>query len=162
MNWLDRVKEPVHFRSDVGSQYKTIYAPVVNKDGTIDLKEKEKECLYDYIQSFKESCDINVLVKRYQMGDTAALMRGQTFYGDVTDMPKTFAEMLDVMIQGQNFFENLPAEVKEKFGNSFYQFAAAIDIESPEALELLGIKKAEAAPEAVPEVASASEVKTNE
>lgn len=161
MNWLDRVKNPVHFTSEAGSPYKTIYAPVVNKDGTIDLKEKEKECLYDYIQSFKDSCDINVLVKRYQMGDTAALMRGQTFFGDVTEMPKTFAEMLNVMVQGQNFFENLPAEVKEKFGNSFYQFAAAIDIESPEALELLGLKKMESAPEAAPEAVS-SEVKSNE
>ena len=50
MNWLDRVKNPVHFISEAGSQYKTIYAPVVNKDGTIELKEKEILTLYHNIK----------------------------------------------------------------------------------------------------------------
>ena len=137
-NWLKRISDHKRFISNPGSPFKFIYSPKVNKDGSIDLVVKEKTSLYDYIQSFKDSCDINVLIRRYQQGDTAALMRAQTMYGDFTEMPKTYAEFLQVAIDGENYFDTLPPEVRQKFDNNFAKFVAAIG--SPEFLDALGIK----------------------
>lgn len=159
-NWLASIEAAEHarFYTEKGSQYKVIYSPVVAKDGSIDLKEKEKTSLYDYIQSFKDSCDINVLLRRYAQGDSAALMKGNPFYGDVTDMPQTYAEMLQVVIDGEDYFNKLPVDVKEKFGNNFYNFVSCIG--SEEWFESLGMKAA--APESVPEAAAVKEGEVNE
>ena len=87
-----------------GSPVKVTYAPQYDKNGVLDLVVSGQENLYDYIQSFAESCDIHVLLDRYRDGDASVLSRVQGFYGDVTDMPKTYAEVLNSVIAGENAF----------------------------------------------------------
>lgn len=140
LNWLQVViKREKKAVSQPGSRYKVIYSPKVQKDGSIELVEKSKTCLYDYIQSFKDSCDINVLIRRFQQGDTSALLSGNSFYGDVTEMPKTFADMLQVSLDCEQFFNKLPADEKAKFDNNFAKFISAFG--SDEFLAALGIQK---------------------
>lgn len=113
--------------AEEGSRFHTLYSSRVDADGSIVLEESGSENLYEYIQSHKDSCDINVLLARYNNGEPSVLSQRQGMYGDFTQLPQTFAETLNFMIQGQEYFESLPLEIREKFGHSFERFVASMD-----------------------------------
>lgn len=135
------------FFSDPGSPEHITYAGHYDEKGRVVLEESGRENIYDFIQSHAESCDIHVLMKRYQNGDVDALSQKQGFYGDFLDFPKTYAEALNHMNEMERQFMALPVETREKFGNSFTEFLAASA--EPDFLDRLGIKK-EIASETVP------------
>lgn len=137
------------FFSDPGSPEHITYAGHYDDKGRVVLEESGRENIYDFIQSFAESCDIHVLMKRYQNGDVAALSQRQGFYGDFLDFPKTYAEALNHMNEMERQFMALPVETREKFGNSFTEFLAASA--EPDFLDRLGIKK-ESVSETVPNI----------
>lgn len=143
------------FFSDPGSPEHITYAGHYDEKGRVVLEESGRENIYDFIQSHAESCDIHVLMKRYQNGDVDALSQKQGFYGDFLDFPKTYAEALNHMNEMERQFMALPVETREKFGNSFTEFLAASA--EPDFLDRLGIKK-EIASETVP-VISQDEIK---
>lgn len=126
-----------------GDPVKILYGAVYDDVGRMNLEEKGRENLYDYIQSFAESVDIHVLLKRFANGETDVLSRVQGAYGDFTQLPNTYAEMLNVVRRGEDFFNELPVETRAKFGHDFSQFIAAMD--SPDFLSRIG-----AAPEQAP------------
>lgn len=113
--------------SNVGDRIKQLYEARVDNNGTVDLVEAGRENLYDYIQSFKDSCDINTIVKRFAAGDTDVLARRQATYGDFTQLPGTYAELLNTVIQGENYFNSLPLETRAKFNHSFREWMASMD-----------------------------------
>lgn len=125
--------------SDPGSPEHITYAGHYDEKGRVVLEESGRENIYDFIQSHAESCDIHVLMKRYQNGDINALSKKQGFYGDFLDFPKTYAEALNHMNEMERQFMALPVETREKFGNSFTEFLAASA--EPDFLDRLGIKK---------------------
>lgn len=124
-------------KAGLGCRDKILYAPEFDDDGRMHLVESGKEDLYGYIQSHKDSVDINVLLKRYQNGDAAALNRAQAFFMDTTDLPTTHAEWLNRVNQGRQFFDSLPAETRARFGNDFNRFIASMD--SPDFAKLIGL-----------------------
>lgn len=113
--------------SAVGSPDKVVYSARYRDDGTIEIKEKGKESLYDYIQSNRDSCDLNLLVARFNNGELDALSKVQGAYGDFTQFPKTYAELLNRVNQGRLLFDELPLEIREKYNHDFAQFMAAMD-----------------------------------
>uniref|UniRef100_A0AAU8AW17 Internal scaffolding protein n=1 Tax=Dulem virus 121 TaxID=3145598 RepID=A0AAU8AW17_9VIRU len=117
------------FHVNSGDPEKVLYSPVFDKNGVMELVESGRENLYDYIQSFKDSVDIHLILKRYEEGDVSVLSRVQGSYGDFTTMPATYAEALNAMISAENYFNGLPVEVRAKFGHSFQQFLASMDKE---------------------------------
>lgn len=125
--------------SDPGSPEHITYAGHYDEKGRVVLEESGRENIYDFIQSHAESCDIHILMKRYQNGDVDALSQKQGFYGDFLDFPKTYAEALNHMNEMERQFMALPVETREKFGNSFTEFLAASA--EPDFLDRLGIKK---------------------
>lgn len=135
--------------TDPGSPEHITYAGHYDEKGRVVLEESGRENIYDFIQSHAESCDIHVLMKRYQNGDVDALSQKQGFYGDFLDFPKTYAEALNHMNEMERQFMALPVETREKFGNSFTEFLAASA--EPDFLDRLGIKK-ESAAEPVPAI----------
>lgn len=110
-----------------GNPMKTLYKPIVHDDGVLELVEAGQENLYDYIQSWKDSTDINVILARYANGDVDALSKVQGAYGDFTQFPRTYAELLNRVEQGKNMFMELPIEIREKYNHDFSQFMAAMD-----------------------------------
>lgn len=126
--------------SNVGDRIKQLYEARVDNNGAIDLVEAGRENLYDYIQSFKESCDINTIVKRFAAGDTDVLARRQATYGDFTQLPGTYAELLNTVIQGENYFNSLPLETRAKFNHSFREWMASLD-NMPEFVEKMGFSE---------------------
>lgn len=121
-----------------GSREKIVYSPRYSDDGVLDLVATGKENIYDYIQSHKESVDIHVLLNRFVNGETDVLQRMQGFYADVTDMPKTYAEVLNAVIVGEETFSRLPVDIKQRFNNSFAVWLSSMD--SPDFAERMGIK----------------------
>lgn len=134
-----RTQYDVHDRvpSQLGSRVKSVYSPVFDKNGVIDLEETGKENLYDYIQSHKDSVDIHKILDRFAQGDVQALSRVQGLSGDFTDMPKTYAEALNAVISAEQTFNSLPVDTRAKFGHSFSQFLAQTG--TPAWLSAMGI-----------------------
>lgn len=123
-----------------GSPEKVVYSPRYSDSGVLDLEPTGKENIYDFIQSHKESTDIHVLLTRFANGEDDVLQRMQGFYADVSDMPKTYAEVLNAVISGEEAFSRLPVEVKQRFGNSFSVWMSSFD--SPDFAEKMGFSKA--------------------
>lgn len=106
----------------VGSPVRTVYGGRYDANGRVVLEEKGKEDLYAYIQSFKDSVDINVILARFTNGDTEALSRAQGFYADVADFPSNMADALNRINECEEMFKSLPLDVRQKFDCSFEQF----------------------------------------
>lgn len=115
--------------SDAGSPMKEDIVATLDKDGFIQLEVVGEFSLYDEIQSHADSCDINLLYKRFVNGETDVFSRVQGMYGDFSAMPKTYADMLNSVIAGERFFDALPIDVKEKFNGSFTHWMATMESE---------------------------------
>lgn len=110
--------------SEPGNPIKPVYKPLVNKDGTITLVQEGFVNTDEEIQSYEDSVDIDVIVARYMNGDIDALNKHVGQYGDFTNMPKTYAEVLQMQIDAKNTFMSLPVEIRQKFDNDPNQFFA--------------------------------------
>lgn len=128
-----RVNQPI------GNGEKVLYSSSLLPNGEVDLVPFGKEDLYAQIQSHRDSCDIHVLIARYNNGDVEALQRVQGQYGDFTVMPKTYAELLQSIIDGKRMFDGLPVDTRARFDHSFEQFMMSMD-NMPGFLEKLGIE----------------------
>lgn len=150
----DRIK------SNPGNPIKQLYSGSYNERGQVELKEDGTEDLYAFIQSFAESTDIHSILKRYQNGEVDVLEKVQGFYGDITEMPKTYAEALQRIADSEKVFMSLPVEVRAKFGHSFSQFLAAS--QEDDFLDLLGVKPTDQSADVppVPDVDKFKEVVT--
>lgn len=108
--------------SNPGDPIHIIYDPVVMDDGTVELVESGKENTDEIIRSYKDSCDMSVILEKYMNGDTSVIQKRAAMYGDFTNMPKTYAEVLQMEIDAKNAFDRLPVEIKEKFDNDINKF----------------------------------------
>lgn len=128
-------------QSHPGNPIKQLFSGSYNERGQVELKEDGTEDLYAFIQSFADSTDIHAILKRYQNGEVDVLEKVQGFYGDITEMPKTYAEALQRIADSEKVFMSLPVEVRAKFGHSFSQFLAAS--QEDDFLDRLGFKPIE-------------------
>lgn len=72
-------------------------------------------------QSFKEDCDINlILEKASRTGMVSHLSKYGAQYGDFVDVD--FESMLNTVAEANTLFAELPAEVRREFGNSQQKF----------------------------------------
>lgn len=122
-------KDTDNFKSESGSKLIAKYALKVDeKTGYEYLAPTgEFENVYDRIQADYPSTDINILMERFALGETEAINIKQGFYADVTDMPKSYAELFQRYQDCRVFFDELPADLKEMFNNSFTEFWAEMD-----------------------------------
>lgn len=125
--FANQYRDHKHFLTGVGSREKITYEARYNAKGQLELHEKGKEDWYGYIQSYKDSVDIHVLLERFQRGDVDVLNRVQGFYGDITSMPSTFADALNIVRSSEEFFNSLPVEERAKFNHNFSEFLASFD-----------------------------------
>lgn len=132
-------RSPKRFFSEVGSRIKDIYSPEFDKKGVMTLKVSGQENLYEFIQSHKDSVDIHKILERFERGDVSALQKFQGMYGDFSEFPKTYAELLNTVIEGEQTFNSLPLEVREKFGHSFHRWLATSG--SAEWLSAMGLEE---------------------
>lgn len=120
-----------------GNRIKIVYSSRYTDRGVLELYESDRENLYDYIQSHADSVDIHLLLKRFAAGETDVLSKAQGFYLDASGMPKTYAEVLNSVLAGEQAFDSLPADVKQRFGNSFSSWMSSF--EDADFLEKMGL-----------------------
>lgn len=140
----------VRIESNPGNPIKQLYAGSYNERGQVELKEDGTEDIYAYIQSFAESTDIHSILRRYENGEVDVLEKVQGFYGDVTEMPHTYAEALQRIADSEKVFMSLPVEVRAKFNHSFSEFLAAS--QDDDFLDRIGIKSDEQTADVPPDV----------
>ena len=131
-------RDQEHFCSEPGSGEKILYSPEFDRSGVMTLKESGKEDFYAFIQSHKDSVDLHKIMDRFNAGDTAALQKVQGMFGDFSQMPQTYAGLLNHMIEAEQTFMSLPLETREKFGHSFHRWLATSG--SPEWLSAMGME----------------------
>lgn len=113
-----------------GSGLKPTYSSYYDSHGRLIVEQDGTADLYMEIQSHKDSCDIHVLLDRYRRGDLEVMERLQTqrgVYADVTSMPQTYAEVLNMVHQGEQEFLRLPVDVRAKFDHSYEVYMASMD-----------------------------------
>lgn len=124
-------EDTASFVSDSGTPFLDQYEYEVDKKGVYGLvKTDKKKDVYSEIQADYDSTDINLLMKRFAFGDLSAIDVKQGFYLDVTKMPTNLAELFDRNSDCQQFFAELPVEVKQMFDNSYTQFFTELNEDS--------------------------------
>lgn len=121
MKFDTKYRKPIRFYSKAGEGTAIEYAYEI-KEGIKKLIPIGKKDVQSEIDSYRESCDINVIVARFMAGDTEALNQVKGFYADMKSMPKTYAEWFERYQECENMFNALPADVKEKFNGSVTEF----------------------------------------
>lgn len=95
-------------------------------------------------QSFKDECDINVLMSRYLKGQPLDhLLRPDGKFGDWSDVPD-FQTAQHYIIQAGQLFEAVPAKIRERFMNDparFIEFAT--DPNNKDEMRKLGLLRPE-------------------
>lgn len=130
--------EHTRYRTAIGDREKTEYQPVYDRQGVWHLEESGKTNVYLEIQSYADSCDINVLMARYRNGETDVLSRVQGVYGDVSAIPTNYAEIMNAKIRAESLFMGLAPGIREKYNNDVTQFMA--ELGTKEGLEKLGYR----------------------
>lgn len=125
MTFKTKYDDHARVYSNPGSPVKVTYQANYNALGTLEINPVGQEDLYGYIQSHRDSVDIHVILKRFAAGEVDVLSQVQGFYADASDMPKTYAEVLNAVLDGERAFNALPIEVKQRFNNSFSEWLAA-------------------------------------
>lgn len=120
-----------------GSRTRVHYQSRFDSRGNLVLMEDGVINDYEAIQSHADSVDIHKILDRFAAGDVDVLSKVQGFYADFADTPSTYQEILNAVIAGEQTFNSLPVEVKDKFGHSFQrwmmsmgtpEFYAAMDV----------------------------------
>jgi phage internal scaffolding protein len=70
---------------------------------------------------FKESCDINYILKKYLQNGTSPQMKQNPIYGDFST-PIEYQEAQNIIIQATQQFEGLPSDIRNKFANDPSKF----------------------------------------
>lgn len=112
--------ERVH--SNPGSMIKDVMAPVLDRYGNRVIEKENEIDLYAQIQSWRDECDINILMAKFTNGDKTALMQRVGTYLDLSVLPDNFNDMLNLTTKAQAVFDSLPVDVKQVFGNNVNNF----------------------------------------
>lgn len=124
--WRTQFENNGRIHSEHGSREHVLFGAVYDESGRIRLEEKGTESLYDFIQSHADSVDIHVILKRFANGETDVLSKVQGFYGDFSQLPTNYAQMLNTVQAGEEMFNSMPVEVRAKFGHSFNEFMTCL------------------------------------
>lgn len=123
--------------SNPGTETVVKYKSIVNPDGSVTLIEDGVRYLQAEIQSYEEQCNVNNIMRRYAAGDVNALGSVQGTFADIFDLPKTRQDALQAIMDAQATFDQLPADVRQRYNGSWEAFYLA----GPQAAyEAFGVK----------------------
>lgn len=105
-------------------------------NGVMSLVKTGERDVHAFIQAGKPQTLIYNILDRFSKGDISAIQRVKGYYADVSAMPKSLVEVHNFMKTLDSNFDSLPAEVKDKFGNSPHKFMESV--ENGEFVKILG------------------------
>lgn len=116
-----KVSDPNTFVCNPGSDEHILYASKVTPSGEIILTPCGKESISEKINAEKEFTDISFIISRLRMGDTSVLRDGAV-YGDFYSAPKSLAEAMQLQIDAERKFYELPLTIRNQFNNNYRQW----------------------------------------
>lgn len=118
----DRILQPS------GNRIHDILSGYFNDDGIFVLDVSGTEDIYTQIQSHAASVDIHVILDRYRRGDLDVLGDpSRSVFADTAEMPRNYAQLLNLVADGERAFMSLPVEERAKFDHSFAQWLMSFD-----------------------------------
>lgn len=148
------ISDPNSFVTSSGDEFHTVYSSVLKEDGTIDLVPSAQDRIQDFIDSFALQTDMHYILAQLKNGNTSVISRRPMMFGDFTDAPKSYAQALQMVIDGRATFDALPLSVRNKFDNSFEKWFATAG--SPDWVNAMSADSSVADPD--PDSSSESEV----
>lgn len=75
-------------------------------------------------QEFKDETDVNNILKQYSPAALQELLLARAGQGQFIDLPSNFEFMdaMNIVVEGQRAFENLPSSVRNRFANDPARF----------------------------------------
>lgn len=118
----DRVLQPS------GDRIHYLLSGRFDDDGIFVLDVSGTEDIYEKIQSHAASVDIHAILDRYRRGDLDVLGDpARSVFADTADMPRNYAQLLNLVADGERAFMSLPVEERAKFDHSFAQWLMSFD-----------------------------------
>lgn len=105
-----------------GSPFKQEFETSFDEAGRIVLTPTNPKNTYLEIQSFADSCDINIIISKYEAGDETVLNRVQGYYGDFSNLPDNIHDIYNLIHKARQDFERLDPTIRRKFDNNFEQY----------------------------------------
>lgn len=109
-----------------GDLMKPVLSGKLMPDGTIKLTEIDQIDIKAEINSHASTCDMAYILSRLRQGDVSVVNVTPGVYGDFTQFPKSYAEMLQLVQSGEEAFAALPLDVRSKFDNDVSKWFASI------------------------------------
>lgn len=156
MKIKDPLEHSLKFVSNSGNRFKEDFHGVVQEDGSIELVSDGFTDTQKMIEADAVGSDVKSLIAKALAGDMSVFRADAPFYADVAEMPKTYAQILNIINEAHREFDAIPLEIREKFHNNFDEWFATLGTE--DWMNKCGIvPKAE--PEPVIDIKPDSEVK---
>lgn len=114
------------FVSDPGQAEQEIFHGELMPDGSINLVSDGFENIQDFIESFRESSEIENIIARVNAGEVDLLNARHGSYSDLIGLPNSRSEALNSIISAQRFFESLPVDIQSKFNGSFDEWFSQV------------------------------------
>lgn len=110
--------------TEPGNRYEDEYQLYYDENGAEALKVVGQRDNVAEINSHAAEVDIDLIFEQFTDGDYSALDRRQGFYADVSGLPESFSEAMNINIRGKQIFDELPKEAREIYGNNYLSFIA--------------------------------------
>lgn len=128
------------YKAPTGEKFEMRHNPEFDKWGKRILTKTRRVEIYDIIQSHKDECDFELIIRRAREGDMNALNIMEGHYIDITDAPKTLMESQNMMLKAQSDFEKLPADTKQKFDYDYHNYLGMMFDDPKTFAEITGLK----------------------
>lgn len=104
-----------HKHAPVGAKTEMRHRASIDLNGRRTLIRDKEVAIYDLIQSHREECEIENIIRRAVEGDYNALNAVNGVFEDITNCPTSIAQAQQYIIDAKVEFDKLPKEVKAKF-----------------------------------------------
>lgn len=118
-NKYSAVSDPQDFVSCPGDPIHVLYSPSVGSDGRIVLKATGKESIQDRIESMRSTTDMAYILRKLSFGDTSVLRSDTPMFGDFSSQPKTLVEAMQLQLDAEARFMQLPLDVRNAFDHDY-------------------------------------------
>lgn len=124
-NWLGVVHDntDTHVYICSGDSNVSRKSLFIGSRGYPELKVTGTHDLYAEIQSYRDTCDLESMLKTFDLSSIGGLTFDELGdLDDFTNAPQSPADLLNVINRGQVLFDELPVNVRAQFGHSLYNF----------------------------------------
>lgn len=104
-----------------------VYGYFTDEDGQVQFGVVSEENIYDKIQSYADSCDMDFVKQMILDGECPAPAVPDEAFFDTTVFPDSLVDAMNGIKSAARSFLSLPLELREKYNNNVYEFAKKFD-----------------------------------